>query len=421
METLLIILVMALLLLLQGFFSGSEIALVHADKLKLQHRANKGHPGSKLLLKLYQKPEVLLGTTLVGTNLSVVALTTLGTLLIIRIVGEHGELVAFLLYTPLFLILGEVVPKSVYQQKADRLAPIVVYPLRFFSILFYPVVFVFSRLARLVANLVGAPSPTNTLFTKREQVRTVLEMTENVANVDVFDRDRLIRVVRFAECSAGDLMIPISDLTMVGHGTSSQQALRMARHHGHFRLPVYGANPADIIGAISLSIWDLMDKELAQQPLDKLIKPVLFVAPNQKADELLPILQARKDQMAIVVDEFGAGIGMLTLEDLIEEVAGEVINVGFNYEVHIPRHKYVVEQLDDHSLLLDGHMPINEVEEALNLQLPSNISHTIGGMIINQLRHIPVTGEELLLKNYRFTVAESDGRSIIKLRAERIS
>ena len=131
-----ILLSMVVLLLLKGFFSGSEIALVNADKIKLNARANQGHRGAKLVLRQFQRPEVLLGTTLVGTNISTVILTTVGTLLMIRHFGERGDVLAFLVFTPLFLIFGEIVPKSVYQQKSDDIAPVVVYPLRAFSLLF---------------------------------------------------------------------------------------------------------------------------------------------------------------------------------------------------------------------------------------------------------------------------------------------
>ena len=178
MDILFIILAMIVLLLLQGFFSGSEIALVHADRLKLHHLASHGHRSATLILKLFHKPEVLLGTTLVGTNLSLVTLTTLGTILMIRAFGEYGDVIAFLVYTLLFLMLGEVVPKSVYQQKADTLALIIVYPLQFFSWLFYPVVFVFSWVARRVAHIAGVEVASRELFTNREQIRTVVDMVE---------------------------------------------------------------------------------------------------------------------------------------------------------------------------------------------------------------------------------------------------
>ena len=126
MDIALIILAMVGLLLLEGFFSGSEIALVHADRLKLHHLDSQGHRGAALVLKAFHKPEVLLGTTLVGTNLSLVTLTTLGTILMMNLFGEYGDILAFLLYTPILLVFGEVVPKSVYQQKSDQLAPVVV-------------------------------------------------------------------------------------------------------------------------------------------------------------------------------------------------------------------------------------------------------------------------------------------------------
>ena len=128
MDILLIILIMIVLLLLQGFFSGSDIALVHADRLKLQHLARQGNQAASRVMKLFHKPEVLLGTTLVGTNLSLVILTSLCTLLMIRFFGENGDLYAFLIYTPLFLIIGEVVPKSVYQQKVNTGARRIGYP-----------------------------------------------------------------------------------------------------------------------------------------------------------------------------------------------------------------------------------------------------------------------------------------------------
>ena len=161
---------MFILLLLKGFFSGSEIALVNSDRVKLHHKANQGHKGAKLVLKLFQTPDVLLGTTLVGTNVCTIILTTLGTLMMIRHFNEQAELYAFLLYTPFLLVFGEIVPKSVYQQKSDTLAPIIIYPLRVFSLVFAPIIFVFSRIARLAARLVGRGKGEQSVFITRELV-----------------------------------------------------------------------------------------------------------------------------------------------------------------------------------------------------------------------------------------------------------
>lgn len=418
MDIVLIILAMVALLLLQGFFSGSEIALVHADRLKLHHFANQGHRGAALVLKLFRKPEVLLGTTLVGTNISVVVLTTLGTILMLRFFGEYGDVYAFLVYTPLFLIFGEVVPKSAYQQKADLLAPIIIYPLQFFSWLFYPVVFIFSWVARRVARLAGVEIAPRELFINREQIRSVIEMAEQGADIDVFDRDRIMRVTSFADATVGQAMIPIAEMTTLSNDKATREAVRLARQRAHFRLPVYEGEHNQIIGVVSFTMWDLMDPELIEQPLSELIKPACYVTAHQLLDELLPVLQQRHDHMAVVIDEFGSAIGMITIEDILEEVVGDVINVGYTFEGHLPRHKYNIEALESGGYLMDGRVPITEASAALEVSLPSSEAHTVGGMVISHLRHIPVQGESVIQAGYSFTVEEVSDRGIQKLRVD---
>jgi CBS domain containing-hemolysin-like protein len=419
MDIVLIVVAMVALLLLQGFFSGSEIALVHADRLKLHNRASQGQRGAALVLQLFRKPEVLLGTTLMGTNISVVAATTLGTILMIRFFGELGEVYAFLVFTPVLLVLGEVVPKSAYQQKADELSPIIVYPLRFFSWLFYPLVFMFSWLARVAARLAGIDMAQRELFVNREQIRRVIEMADRGANIDVFDRDRIMRVVRYADVTVGQAMIPIPEMTLLGHHHTTRDAMGVVRRQAHFRLPVFEGEHNQIIGIVCFTMWDLMDPELPKRPLSELIRPAYYVTAHQLLDELLPVLQRREDHMAIVVDEFESAIGMITLEDVLEEVVGDVVNVGYTFEGYLPRHKYRVEELEDGVYMMDGRLPLTEVSSALDVALPSVEAHTVGGMVTSHLRHIPSEGEYVIQGGYRFTVEQVSDRGINKLRVER--
>ena len=412
MDILLILLVMVPLILLQGFFSGSEIALVNADKFKMKHLAKLGHKGAQLYLKMFQHPEVILGTTLVGTNISIVTLTTLGTLLMIQLFGSYGDLLAFIIFTPIFLVFGEVVPKSVYQQKANVLAPVVIFPLRIFSFLFYPLVFVFSRLARVATRLVGIKASHGSLFITREQVRMILEDTDQMANVDVFDRDRLIRAVRFAETTVADVMIPIAEVTMLSHRQSTDEAVAVVREHGYFRLPVYEDEPGKILGVVVLGIWELMDPQLMMKSLDELRSPVWYVVENQPVDEILVELQQRKDHMAIVVDEFGSAIGIITLEDVLERVVGEVINIGYSYEAYIPRHKGKIEKLGSESYKIDGKVLVSDVADATGIFLSDTRMHTIGGMLMNELRHLPKPGESVVINGYRFIVDEVTDKGI---------
>ena len=417
MDLLLIFLTMVVLLLLKGFFSGSEIALVNSDKLKMHHKANQGHRGAQLVLKLFETPDVLLGTTLVGTNIATVILTTLGTLLMIRTFGQLGDLYAVLLFTPLFLVLGEIVPKSVYQQKSNEIAPVIVYPLRVFSILFYPLVFIFSRIARLCARLVGGGKTEQNVFITREQMRMVVDMADRGANVDVFDRARIKRAIRFADTSVGEAMIPVAEITAINRNRDSRSAITLVRRRGYNRLPVYSRNISNIVGIVTLTTWDLMDPGLPDRSLGELIKSVHYVSPFQTIDQLLPVLRNRDDHMAIVVDEFGSAVGMITMEDILEEVVGE-IDVGYDFEEYLPRRKRICEMLDEETYLMDARLPISEVNELLGTSLPAVESHTIGGLLMARMRHIPAEGESIVESGFRFTVTEATDRVVVKLQVE---
>jgi len=419
METLLILLALVVLLLLQGFFSGSEIALVHADKIRLHAKANQGHRGAKLVLRFFERPDIMLTTTLVGTNISVVTLTTLGTLLMIRVFGENGELYAFLVFTPLLLTFGEIVPKSVYQQNADQLAPVVIYPLRAFKILLYPVILAFSFLARLVARMVGGRLSEHNLFITREQIRTVVEMADRGANVDVFDYARIKRATRFAQTSVGEAMVPLAEIVAINRKHGTDVAYRLVRAHGYNRIPVYERNIGNIVGIVTLTVWDLMENGTEQRSFSGLITPALYVSPLQNIDELLPQLRAREDHMAIVVDEFGSAIGMITMEDIIEEVVGE-IRVGYDFDEYRPRRKRDHEEIEEGVFVVDSRVSIADINELLDIELQATEFHTVGGFVEARLRHIPKVGESVLEAGWRFSVEETTERAIIKLRVERL-
>jgi len=419
MDAVLIILAIVVLLLLEGFFSGAEMALVNADKIRLHAKANQGHKGARLVLNMLERPDVLLTTTLVGTNISVVVLTTLGTLVMIRLFGEYGDLYAFLIFTPLLLTLGEIVPKSAYQQNANRLAPVVIHPLRLFKLLLYPVIAIFSLFARLAARLGGGRGAAHNLFITRQQIRTVVEMADRGAHVDVFDQARIRRAARFADTSVGEAMVPLAEIIAIDRRYDTRTALGLVRRHGYNRLPVYERNTGNVVGVVTLTVWDLMDRELEERPLDELIKPALYVSPLQNIDEVLPMLREREDHMAIVVDEFGSAIGMIRMEDILEEVVGE-IQVGYDFDEIQPRRRRSYKQVEEGIYVVDSRVSVAEINELLDIQLPSTEFHTVGGFVESRLRHIPASGESVVESGWRFTVEQTTDRAIIRLRVERL-
>jgi len=290
--------------------------------------------------------------------------------------------------------------------------------LRVFSILFYPLVFIFSRIARLCARLVGGGKSDQNVFITREQMRMVVDMAERGANVDIFDRARIKRAIRFADTSVGEAMIPVAEITAINRNRKdSRSAITLVRRRGYNRLPVYSRNISNIVGVVTLTTWDLMDPDLPDRPLEELIKPAHYVSPYQTIDQLLPVLRKRDDHMAIVVNEFGSAIGMITMEDVLEEVVGE-IDVGYDFEEYLPRRKRIFEMLDEETYLMDARLAISEVNEVLGASLPAVESHTIGGLMMARLRHIPTEGESIEEAGFTFTVTEATERAAVKLRVE---
>lgn len=408
---------MMLLIGVKAFFSGSEIALVSSDKIRLRHRASQGDRNAAAVLKVERRPELILATTLVGTNVSIVALTTLATILMSRLLGGQGEIWAVLIFSPIFLILTEVVPKSVFQQNADKIAPLVVIPLRIFMLAIFPIVYGFATIARFAVRIVGGKGMRHVSMT-REVIRAVLDDTDTAGDVSSLTWFRLRKAFQLTDVSVGEVMIPLAEMTTLNTRDSTAAAIALACGKGHFRLPVYDDQAGSITGVVALDVWKLMQPGIAETPLESLIHEPEFVVAQQPVYELLPILKRRQDRMAIVLGEFGSAIGMVTLEDIQEEVLGDFVGVGYNVPGYVHRTKHGVRALDNGVYELDGRVSISQVNDLLAMQLPSKESHTIGGFVTAELRHLPVVDETVDAGGYRFRVVEATGRFVKTIHAE---
>ena len=413
------LLLIVIFLILKGFFSGSEIAMVNSDKLKLKHQAKMGNRGAKLVLKLFKTPDVILGTTLVGTNVATVIISTLGALIFIDLFGASGDLISVIVMTPVLLILGEVVPKSVFQQKADTLVSSLIYVLRFFSYLFYPLIFVFSRVARFGTRIAGGGDTPQNMFITREEIRSLLDISESASDPSTIDRKRIRRIIRFADTTVGEAMIPLADVVGFNETRDMKEAIRIVLKHGYNRLPVYQRNITNVKGILTLSTWDLMNPDLPNRSISDYVSDTLYLSPKQTIDRALPKLQARDDHMAVVVDEFGSAVGILTMEDVFEEVVGE-IDVGYDFDEYHPKKRIYIEHVDENTHLMSGRMPISEINDILYAQFPVEEAHSIGGLIVTRLRNIPKKGDTIEEQGYKITVIEADNRSVIKVKMERL-
>ena len=418
MELLLQLLVILIFLVLKGFFSGSELAMVNSDKIHLRHQARLGDPGAKLVLNLFRTPDVMLGTTLVGTNIATVTITTMGTLIFVHLLGDIGDLVSVLVFTPFLLIFGEIVPKSIFQQKADTIAVKIIYPLRFFSYLFYPVIFVFSRVARVAARIFGGATSGQSGFISKDELRVLIDLSETSSDSAATSKQRIRRIFRFADTTVGEVMTPLAEVVGFNETREMGEAVRRVWASGFNRLPVFRGNITNVTGVMTLSTWDLLLPDIEQRPVDDFVKPALYLTPKQSLDQVLPLLRARADHMAIVVDEFGSAIGILSMEDIFEEVVGTV-DSGYDFDTMKTR-RVTIESESDDTHLISGRAPISELNDSLKLNLPVGDAHTLAGFLINRLRHIPEVGDTVLEQGYRYTVTEADARSVTKVRVERV-
>ncbi|MBN8452011.1 hemolysin family protein [Accumulibacter sp.] len=418
MDLILQLLVILIFLALKGFFSGSELAMVNSDKIHLRHEARMGNPGAKLVLNLFRTPDVMLGTTLVGTNIATVTITTLGTLIFVRLFGDAGDIVSVLVFTPFLLIFGEIVPKSIFQQKADTIVTRIIYGLRFFSYVFYPVIVVFSRVARFAARLFGGASSASSGFISKDELRVLIDLSETASDSAATSKQRIRRIFRFADTTVGEVMTPLAEVIGFNETREMAEAVRRVWSSGFNRLPVFRGNITNVTGVMTLSTWDLLLPDIEQRPVGDFVKPALYLSPRQSLDQVLPLLRSRSDHMAVVVDEFGSAIGILTMEDIFEEVVGPV-DSGFDFDGMKSR-RISIEAISDDAHLISGRAPISELNDSLKLGLPVGDAHTIAGFLINRLRRIPQVGDTVVEQTYRYTVIEADARTATKVRAERI-
>ena len=409
MDIITTILIIILCLLLEGFFSGSEIGVISADQIKLPHRAAKGSKGAKLALKMLEKPEWLLSVTLVGTNISVVTNTTMVTALMIHLFGENGSWMAVAVAAPLIWIFGEIVPKSIFQQKSDVLTPYIIFILRFFSYLFYPILMVFSYMTYLLAKLAGGNEKNP--FTLREEIVTMLQMSASSKDGDIHDveQNMIRRMFNFTETTVNDVMLPLIEVNAVGKNISCAEAKRFSTECSHVRLPVYDERIDRIIGV--LNVLELLGID-PQQPINDFVRPAYYVTKGKSIKDLMVEMQKEKTVIAIVVDEYGGAQGIVTIEDIMEEVVEDIED---EYDSYKENGQWIRRQ-GDNDYIVNARIPLVELCDKLQIELPAGKYITLAGMIINKTHSVPEKGAIIKVNGISLVVHRSTARAVLEVR-----
>lgn len=390
-------LLLGVVVTLQGFFSGSEIALVSADRIRLQAEAQAGRLGARTALAMLARPTRTLGACLLGTNLCVIAAATLGAGVVAEYFGAP-EWVAALIVTPITLTFGEMVPKAVYQHHADRIAPVVALPLQVFGQILWPLLKVLELIGR-------AFEREGDTHVSREDIRLLLEGAKEEA-LTASDKDLIRRVFAFSEARVLDAMVPLIDVVGVPEETTIADTAARMTESGHSRVIVFRERIDRITGVVFHH--DVLAAEDWSAPVSRIARAPLFVPELKSVEELLPAMRDQHHQIAVAVDEYGGSVGIITVEDVLEELVGEI-------EDETDQARSLVRRVSEREWLALGRAEREHLEQACGLRLPDGEFETLAGFMLGELGRVPARGERLEWGGFLLVVTKATDRAILEV------
>ena len=403
------------LIVLSGFFSSSEIAMFALPKHRVDGMIEEEIPGASRVKALKEDPHRLLVTILVGNNIVNIAMSSIATaVLSIHFGGLLGVIIATFGITAIVLLFGESVPKSYAVENTESWSVRIAKPLKLTEYMLLPLVILFDYLTRQVNRLTGSTGAIETPYVTRDEIQEMIESGEREGVLEEEEREMLQRIFRFNNTIVKEVMTPRLDMTAVPNEASIDEAIETSIQSGHARIPVYDGSLDNILGIVHISdlVRDLNYGENHDLELEDLIEPTLHVPESKNVDELLTEMREERMHMVIVIDEFGTTEGLVTMEDMVEEIVGEILKSG---------EEHPIEHVDDDTLLVRGEVIIEDVNEALDIELPEGEEfETIAGFIFNRAGRLVEEGEEIHYDGICITVEEVENTRIMKARLERL-
>ncbi|MGE5577541.1 MAG: hemolysin family protein [Syntrophothermus sp.] len=410
------IIVMGLLLLLSAFFSGSETALLSVNKLRLRHLAEDGHKGAQRVQSLINKPNRFLASVLVGNNIVNTGAAALATTMITKMVGggARAALLATAVVTVLLLVFGEITPKTFASQNSERVAFRVARPISVVMAILMPVVQLLTAITNLVIKLLGSRVEKQGPFVTQEEIRTLVSVGEEEGVLEEAEREMIDSIFEFGDTEASQVMVPRIDIDSIEANAPLTEALAIINEVGHSRIPVYEETIDNIIGILyAKDLLKLVDcGELSDKTARNIMRPAHYIPETKRVDDLLREMQRKKVHIAIVLDEYGGTAGLVTIEDILEEIVGDIRD---EYDLEEP----TIQILSDGAVLADARVGIDEINEVLETSLPEEEFETISGLIFNLFGRVPKKGETIEFEDLTITVADIVGRRITRVKLEK--
>jgi putative hemolysin len=394
----------------QAYFVGTELALATCNRVRLRQRAESGDRAAKLADRLMGKPQVTLATTMLGANLAALLAVLSGAL---HLWGQGlAPLIAVAVIVPPLLVLGQVIPKALAQANADRVVVWLAPPLALLSWLMRPAVWVVGGFASAMTRLAG--TDTRKAFVTRDELSMLIESEPETDKPDISaeEREMIANVFELSEYRVRDLMVPLSEVTALPEDTALDEAAREIADKQHSRMPVYRSRVDDIVGIVHL--FDVLQAGADRTAtVAQVARPAVYVPETMKAIDLLVELQAEGNHLAVVVDEYGGAVGVVTVEDLLETIVGDIDDEYDDEPSPIRPERPGVWRVE-------ARTSVARVNQELDLDLPESDDYeTIAGLLIERFRHIPEPGEVVNIGAATIEVTAASDRAIELVRVTR--
>lgn len=392
-------LILLVLLGLSGFFSSSETGLMAVNRYRMRHLANSGHRGARMAQKLLRKPDRLIGLILLGNNLVNILAASIATVIGIRLYGDKGVWIASLTMTVIVLIFAEVAPKTVAALHPERIAYPASYVLSVLQKLLYPVVWLINAITNLLLKPFGIQSRTEVIERlNREELRTLLREGGHISNEH---QRMLVNILDLEHATVDDVMIPRPEIVGIDLDDDWKTVLTQLTQTLYTRLPVYRGSIDNIEGLLHIRsvIVKLVEGSLTFDDLKRSIRTPYFIPEGTNLMQQLLEFQSRERRMGLVVDEYGDIQGMVTLDDILEEIVGEYTSEG-------KERSRGIRHLDDNTFLVDGATSIRMLNRRMDWNLPEEEANTINGLLLEELEAIPAGKTCVRVGNHIMTIVE---------------
>nr|WP_253738595.1 hemolysin family protein [Halohasta salina] len=398
------------LIALSGFFSSSEIAFFSLPQHRIDSMVDEGIKNATIVEGLKNDPHRLLVTILVGNNIVNIAMSSIATTLFGFYMSQGQAVVAATFgITAVVLLFGESAPKSYAVENTESWALRIARPLKLSEYVLFPLIVVFDRLTRIVNRVTGSSSQIESPYVTRDEIQDIIETGEREGVIEEEEREMLERIFTFNSTIAKEVMTPRLDVTAVSREASIEEAIQACISNDHVRVPVYDGNLDNIIGIVN--VRDLVREHQYSEgkgTLDDVVRPTLHVPESKNADDLLAEMQENRLQMVIVLDEFGTTEGIITLEDMVEEIVGDILE-GDESEPF--------DSVDDQTTIVRGEVNIHEVNDVLEIDLPEGEEfETLAGFVFNRAGRLVEEGETFEYDGVEIAIEEVDNTRILKAR-----